>query len=190
MGRRAEILLVEDNPGDQILTVEALREGAWANPPHVVQDGEAALQFLHREGAFSHSPRPDLVILDLNLPKKDGREVLSEMKADPRLQRIPVVVLTSSSSKEDQTRTAALGADCFLTKPSELDAFFSVVRGIERFWTSLERVNFPNCERTPGVLGPGFDRRQSSSEHLYYLWILIVLSIVLMLTFANNVIVR
>lgn len=134
------ILLVEDNPGDVRLTVEALREGKVHNQLSVARDGVEALAFLRREGQFAEAPRPDVILLDLNLPKKDGREVLAEIKADERLRRIPVVVLTTSKAEEDILRSYALHANCYVTKPVDLEQFITVVRSIEDFWFSIVRL--------------------------------------------------
>ena len=137
-GRPVEILLVEDSPGDVRLTREALREGKVRNNLHVVRDGVEALAFLRREGdRFAECPRPDLVLLDLNLPKKDGREVLAEVKADERLRRIPVVVLTTSADERDVLRSYELQAACYITKPVDLDQFIAVVQSIEDFWLTI-----------------------------------------------------
>jgi len=134
------ILLVEDNPGDVRLTIEALREGKVHNHLSVARDGVEALAFLRQEGQFADSPRPDVILLDLNLPKKDGREVLAEVKADERLRRIPVVVLTTSKAEEDILRSYALHANCYVTKPVDLEQFITVVRSIEDFWFSIVRL--------------------------------------------------
>lgn len=134
------ILLVEDNPGDVRLTVEALREGKVHNQLRVARDGVEALAFLRQEGEFAEAPRPDVILLDLNLPKKDGREVLAEIKADERLRRIPVVVLTTSKAEEDILRSYALHANCYVTKPVDLEQFITVVRSIEDFWFSIVRL--------------------------------------------------
>jgi CheY-like chemotaxis protein len=134
------ILLVEDNPGDVRLTIEALREGKVHNQLSVARDGVEALAFLRQEGQFAESPRPDVILLDLNLPKKDGREVLAEIKADERLRRIPVVVLTTSKAEEDILRSYALHANCYVTKPVDLEQFITVVRSIEDFWFSIVRL--------------------------------------------------
>jgi len=136
-GRAVEILLVEDNPGDVRLIQEALRDGKVWNNPHVVSDGEAALDFVYRRGAFTEAPRPDLVLLDLNLPKKDGREVLATIKSDADLKRIPVVVLTTSKEEEDVLRAYNLAANCYVTKPVEFDQFMKVIRMIEDFWLTI-----------------------------------------------------
>ena len=141
--RPIEILLVEDNPGDVRLTVEALKEGKLRNHMSVAADGEEALAFLRRENGHAAAPRPDLVLLDLNLPRKDGREVLAEMKEDPDLRRIPVVILTTSKAEEDIARTYDLHANCYITKPVDLDQFITVVKSIESFWFSV--VSLPGA---------------------------------------------
>ena len=135
-----DILLVEDNPGDARLTREALAAGGVHNTLHDVRDGEQALAFLRREGAFRSAPTPDQILLDLNLPRRDGREVLEDMKADPSLKHIPVVVLTSSQADEDILRSYRLHANCFITKPRDLDELTAVLRGIEQFWFSLVKL--------------------------------------------------
>lgn len=132
-----DILLVEDNPGDARLAQEALKEGRIPSRLEVVADGVEAMSFLRREGAYSNAPRPQLVLLDLNLPRKDGRQVLAEMKADPDLRRIPVVVLTTSQADQDVTRSYDLHANCYITKPVDLDRFIAVVRSIEEYWCSI-----------------------------------------------------
>lgn len=139
-GRAIEILLVEDNLGYARLTLEALREARVSNHLSHVRDGVEALAFLRREGAFASAPRPDLILLDLNLPRKDGREVLSEIKSDERLRRIPVVVLTVSQAEEDILRAYNLNANCFITKPVDLDQFIKVVRSIENFWLATVKL--------------------------------------------------
>lgn len=138
--RPIELLLVEDNPGDVRLTREALAEGKVLTTLHVVEDGEQALAFLRREGRFAQAPRPDLVLLDLNLPRMDGREVLERIKADPSLRQIPVVVLTSSRAEEDVARTYDLHANCFIRKPVDLDQFLHVVRSVEDFWFTVVKL--------------------------------------------------
>jgi len=140
LGKVVEILLVEDNPGDVRLTQEALSEGKMHNRLHVVMDGEAAMAFLHREGEYADVPVPDLILLDLNLPKKDGREVLREIKEDESLRHIPVVVLTTSSADEDILRSYDLHANCYITKPVDFDRFISVVKSIEDFWLTIVRL--------------------------------------------------
>jgi len=132
-----EILMVEDNPGDVRLTLEALKEGKVRNNLHTVADGEEAMKFLRRQGAYSKVPRPDLVLLDLNLPKKNGREVLAEIKDDPDLKRIPVVILTVSKAEQDIIKSYNLHANCYITKPVNLEQFIQVVRSIEDFWLSI-----------------------------------------------------
>ena len=139
-GRPIQILLVEDNPGDVRLTIEALKEGKVSNTLSVARDGVEALSFLRREGPHGKAARPDLILLDLNLPKKDGREVLAEIKDDSSLRRIPVVVLTTSKAEEDILRTYDLHANCYITKPVDLDQFISVVRSIDDFWLSVVRL--------------------------------------------------
>lgn len=139
--RPVNILLVEDNPGDVRLTIEALRDAKVRNRLSVVGDGVEALRFLHREGQYADAPRPDLILLDLNLPKMDGREVLAAIKSDAELQTIPVVILTTSQAEQDILRSYALHANCYVTKPVDLDQFIHVVRSIEDFWLSI--VTFP-----------------------------------------------
>ena len=132
-----EILLVEDNPGDYRLTQEALREGKVYNNLYWAQDGVEALEFLRQRGRYSDVPRPDIVLLDLNLPKKDGREVLSEIKGDENLRSIPVVILTTSQAEEDVLRSYDLHANCYVTKPVDLEKFITVVQSIDRFWLNV-----------------------------------------------------
>jgi CheY-like chemotaxis protein len=132
-----EILLVEDNPGDVRLTIEALKEAKVCNCLHVVEDGVAATDFLYRKGEYASAPRPDLILLDLNLPKKNGREVLAEIKSDPALRAIPVVVLTTSQAEEDVLRAYALQANCYITKPVGFDQFANIVRAMEEFWLTI-----------------------------------------------------
>ncbi|MGH9627809.1 MAG: response regulator [Bryobacteraceae bacterium] len=135
-----KILLVEDNPGDVRLMREALGEGEVENELSVVENGEEALAFLHRKGRFDRAPRPDLIFLDLNLPKKDGREVLAEVKQDESLRRIPVVVLTTSEAERDVVKAYDLHANCYVKKPVDLDKFLSVVRACESFWLKTVRL--------------------------------------------------
>lgn len=135
-----EILLVEDNPGDVDLTREALEIGKLSNNLHVVDDGEEAMAFLRREGQYAKAPRPDLVLLDLNLPRKNGREVLAEIKSDENLKRIPVVILTTSKAEEDILKTYNLHANCYVTKPIDLDQFIKVVHAIEEFWLTIVKL--------------------------------------------------
>jgi chemotaxis family two-component system response regulator Rcp1 len=131
------ILLVEDNPGDADLAREALESSKMNNNLQVVNDGEKAMAFLRKEGPYSAAPRPDLILLDLNLPKKDGRQVLAEIKSDEGLKRIPVVILTTSRAEEDVLKTYNLHANCYITKPIDLNQFLHVVRSIEDFWLSI-----------------------------------------------------
>lgn len=132
-----EILLVEDNPGDVRLTIEALKEAKVINHLTVVRDGVEALAFLRRQDPYATAPRPHLIVLDLNLPKKDGREVLADIKADDTLKRIPVVVLTTSQDEQDVLKSYNLHANCYITKPVDLDQFVRVVRSIEDFWLGI-----------------------------------------------------
>jgi chemotaxis family two-component system response regulator Rcp1 len=132
-----EILLVEDNPGDVRLTKEALKEGKVYNNLHWAKDGVEALEFLQRRGKHAKAPRPDIILLDLNLPKKDGREVLSVIKRDDALKQIPVVVLTTSKAEEDVLKSYELHANCYVTKPVDLEKFIHVVQSIDRFWLSV-----------------------------------------------------
>ena len=132
-----EILLVEDDPGDVLMTKEALADAKMANELHVVSNGEEALAFLFREGEYADAPRPGLILLDLNLPRVDGREVLARIKADELLRRIPVVVLTTSEAEEDILRAYDLHANCYITKPVDLDQFIAVVQSIEDFWLTI-----------------------------------------------------
>jgi CheY-like chemotaxis protein len=137
IGRPIEILLVEDNPGDVRLTREALTANKVRNTLHVVADGVQALAFLRKQGKHANAPRPNLILLDLNLPKKDGREVLAEIKGDGNLRRIPVVVLTTSGAEEDILKAYDLNANCYVTKPVNFDSFIQVVKSIESFWVTI-----------------------------------------------------
>ncbi len=139
-GHVAEVLLVEDSPGDVRLTREALAEGKVRNNLNVVSDGVEAMAYLRREGKYANAVRPDIVLLDLNMPRKDGREVLAEMKADENLKRIPVVILTTSEAEQDIVRTYNLHANCYLTKPVDLDQFISIVRSVEDFWLTIVKL--------------------------------------------------
>jgi CheY-like chemotaxis protein len=138
--RPVEILLVEDNPGDVRLTKEALKEGTIRNHLNVASDGVEAMRYLRREGEHADATRPDLILLDLNLPKMDGREVLQAVKADPSLRQIPVVVLTSSAAEQDIVRAYDLHANCYVSKPVDLDQFIHVVKSIEDFWFSIVKL--------------------------------------------------
>jgi CheY-like chemotaxis protein len=138
--RPIEILLVEDSPSDADLTEEALSDGKVLNNLHWVADGVEALAFLQRQGKYADVPRPDLILLDLNLPKKDGRDVLAHIKADPSLKLIPVVVLTTSAAERDILKTYELHANCYVTKPIDLEQFISVVRLIEMFWLAVVKL--------------------------------------------------
>ena len=140
MDGTVEILLVEDNPADARLTREVFEGGRLSTHLNVGSDGEQALAFLRREGIYESAPRPKLVLLDLNLPRKDGREVLEELKRDSTLCRIPVIVLTTSAAQSDIMRAYELQANCFITKPLDLDEYFAVVRSIEDFWLATARL--------------------------------------------------
>ena len=135
-----EILLVEDNPDDADLTVDALREGRVRNRITVVDDGVKAMAYLRREGKYGGAPRPDLILLDLNLPRKNGREVLAEIKQDADLRRIPVVVMTSSDDEKDILAAYNLHVNCYVTKPVDLGQFLRVVKSIEHFWLSVVKL--------------------------------------------------
>jgi two-component system, chemotaxis family, response regulator Rcp1 len=135
-----DILLVEDNPGDVRLTKEALSDAKVLNRLTVAVDGLEALAALRREGRFANAPRPDIILLDLNLPRKDGRAVLAEIKKDPDLRRIPVIVLTTSKAEEDVLRTYDLHANCYIPKPLDLEQFITVVKSIEDFWFTVARL--------------------------------------------------
>lgn len=138
--KSVDILLVEDNPGDIRLTLEVMRESRIANTIYSVMDGVEALEFLRKSGNYSCMPKPDLILLDLNLPKKDGREVLAEIKTDDNLKSIPVVILTTSSADKDIFTTYNLHANCYITKPVDLDQFIKVIRSIEDFWLTIVKL--------------------------------------------------
>lgn len=140
-GRPIEILLVEDNPGDVRLTQEAFRQNKIRNKLNVVNDGEQALAYLRREGPYADAARPGLILLDLNLPRVDGREVLAQIKSDPELRHIPVVILTTSQAEEDIVKSYSLHANCYISKPVDLERFMHVVKEVEHFWLSV--VNLP-----------------------------------------------
>ena len=135
-----DILLVEDNPGDRRLTAEALKEAKIRNELHAVNDGEAAMAFLRRRGEYVGASRPGLILLDLNLPKMDGREVLKEIKQDPDLKSIPVVILTTSEAEEDIVRTYESHANCYITKPVDFEQFMKVVKSIQEFWVTIVQL--------------------------------------------------
>ena len=141
-----EVLLVEDSPGDVRLTREAFKDAKVHINMHVSSDGMQAMAFLKREGEHANAPRPDMILLDLNLPKKDGREVLEEIKESPTLKSIPVVILTTSASEEDILRSYRLHANCYITKPVDLDGFLKVVKSIDAFWLSV--VKLPHGARS------------------------------------------
>jgi chemotaxis family two-component system response regulator Rcp1 len=138
--RPIEIMLVEDNPADVRLTRETLKEGKVRNNLHLASDGVEALAWLRREGKYAHAVRPDMILLDLNLPKKDGRAVLAEIKSDPDLARIPVIVLTISQSEQDILEAYERRANCFISKPINLDEFIKVIRSIEDFWLTIVKL--------------------------------------------------
>lgn len=142
MSKSVEILLVEDSKGDVGLIEEVFEDAKIGNTLHIVEDGEEAIAFLRGEGQFSESPRPDIILLDLNLPKKDGREVLEEVKSDDELKNIPVVILTTSKAEEDILKSYNLHANAYITKPVDFDQFIKVVKSIESFW--LEIVKLPS----------------------------------------------
>lgn len=135
-----EVLLVEDDPGDELMTREAFEDNKIRNTLHVVRDGQEALDFLYRRGVYGDAPRPDLILLDLNLPKYDGRQVLEQIKQDPELSLIPVVVLTTSSAEEDILRSYKLHANAYVTKPVDLDQFIAAVRQIDEFFVTVVRL--------------------------------------------------
>lgn len=144
--RPAELLLVEDNPGDVRLTIEALKEGKVINNLTVVKDGEEAIAILRRQGQYANAARPDLILLDLNLPRKGGLEVLAEIKQDPDLKQIPVVVLTTSRAEQDVLGTYEMHANCYIVKPVDLNQFMNVVQSIGSFWLSLVMLP-PHAQR-------------------------------------------
>ncbi len=139
-GRAIEILLVEDDPGDELITREAFEHNKLKNNLHVAHDGEEGLDFLYQRGPYEGAPRPDLILLDLNLPKYDGRQLLEKVKSDPDLARIPVVVLTTSSAEEDILRSYELHANAYVTKPVDLDQFINAVRQIDEFFIQVVRL--------------------------------------------------
>lgn len=140
LGQNIEILLVEDNPGDIRLIVEVLKDGKLHNNLSVVEDGEQALAYLRREGSYHDAIVPDLILLDLNLPKINGNEVLAEIRQDPHLKHIPVIILTTSEAEQDILKAYDLHANCYITKPVNLDDFLTVVRSIENFWLTIVKL--------------------------------------------------
>ncbi|WP_338674954.1 response regulator [Streptomyces sp. SCSIO 30461] len=138
-----EVLLVEDDPGDELMTREAFEDNKIGNTLHVVRDGQEAIDFLYRKGEYSGAPRPDLILLDLNLPKYDGRQVLERVKADADLTHIPIVVLTTSSAEEDILRSYQLHASAYVTKPVDLERFISAIRKIDDFFVTVVRLPRP-----------------------------------------------
>jgi two-component system, chemotaxis family, response regulator Rcp1 len=138
--QKIEILLIEDNPGDVRLIRESLKDGKVCNNLTVVSDGEEALSLLYKEGQYENYPCPDLILLDLNLPRKDGREILAEIKSDPLLKHIPVVIITSSEAEQDIIKAYNLQANCYITKPVDLTQFIYVVRSIEDFWLTIVKL--------------------------------------------------
>jgi len=148
MPKLIEVLLIEDSPTDILMTQEALEEGRLLNQLHVVEDGAAALAFLRRQGQYATSPRPDLILLDLNLPRKSGQEVLAELKADEELKSIPVVILTTSKAEEDVVKSYGLHANCYITKPVRFESFNHVVRSIKHFWFTVVKLPASAREET------------------------------------------
>jgi chemotaxis family two-component system response regulator Rcp1 len=140
LGKPIDILLVEDNPGDARLALESLKESKIRNTLHWVQDGLDAMKFLHRQGKYENAPRADLILLDLNMPKMDGRKVLAEIKSDDDLKRIPVVIFTISKAEEDILKTYNLHANCYITKPLDLEQFSKVVKSIQDFWLTIVKL--------------------------------------------------
>ncbi|MGD0449475.1 MAG: response regulator [Candidatus Bathyarchaeia archaeon] len=135
-----DILLVEDNPGDVRLTKEALKDAKVLNEIYVAKDGVEAMEFLHRQGKFAQAPMPDMILLDLNLPRKDGREVLAEIKKDPKLKHIPVIILTTSKADEDIIKTYNLHANAYITKPVDLNRFVEIIHALEEFWFTIVKL--------------------------------------------------
>jgi two-component system, chemotaxis family, response regulator Rcp1 len=139
-----QILMVEDNDGDVFLTMKALKAAKISNSVDVVHDGVEALEYLRRQGKYASAPRPDLILLDLNLPRKDGRQVLAEIKPDPQLRSIPVVVLSSSGAEQDVVKSYDLHANCYIVKPVDFAGLMQVIQSIETFWLTL--VKLPRCD--------------------------------------------
>jgi two-component system, chemotaxis family, response regulator Rcp1 len=143
MVKPVEILLVEDNPVDVMITENAFNAGRVCNNLHVVEDGEEAMDFLHKRGKYSSAPSPEMILLDLNLPRMDGREVLAEVKGDPSLRHIPVIILTTSEDEKDICRSYELQANCFITKPVDMEQFTKALGRLEEFWFTLVRLPNP-----------------------------------------------
>lgn len=139
-GRAIDVLLIEDDPGDELITREAFEHNKLKNRLHVAHDGEEGLNYLYQRGSYEHAPRPDLILLDLNLPKYDGRQILQKIKSDPELCRIPVVVLTTSAAEEDILKSYKLHANAYVTKPVDLDQFMNAVRQIDEFFLQVVRL--------------------------------------------------
>jgi CheY-like chemotaxis protein len=152
--RAAEILLVEDNEADARLADEALKESGTSSRLHLVEDGIQAMEFLRQEGQYADAPRPDVVLLDLNMPRMDGREVLAAVKGDPDLRSIPIVILSTSSAERDVEETYDLHANCFITKPLELDRFIEVIHQIEQFWLNTVQLPTPPTKSAGGTTAP------------------------------------
>ncbi len=146
MPKIIDILLVDDDPGDVLLTRKALANGKIYNKLHVAEDGIEAMSFLRREGKFADAPRPELILLDLNMPRKDGRETLAEIKADDEFKGIPVVILTTSNADQDVAKSYNLQASCYITKPVDLEQFTKVVQSIKHFWLCV------NCSKSTGLV--------------------------------------
>jgi CheY-like chemotaxis protein len=163
-GDTVDILLVEDDSGDVELTREALRDSKLTLKLHVVEDGEKALQFMRREKPYEDMPRPDLVLLDLNLPRIDGREVLKIVKADEKLRDIPIVVVTTSDAEADIVRSYNLGANCYITKPIGLDQFLNVVKALEDFWFTV--VKLPSGKQAGSLFLPRPEGPQTGPSKL------------------------
>jgi chemotaxis family two-component system response regulator Rcp1 len=140
VGKPVDILLVEDNPGDVRLTKEALRDAKVCNKIFVAKDGVEAMEFLRKEGSFADMPMPDIILLDLNLPRKDGREVLAEIKRDPKLKHIPVAILTSSKADEDILKAYNFHANCYITKPVDINGFVHIMHSLEEFWFTIVKL--------------------------------------------------
>jgi CheY-like chemotaxis protein len=155
MTKRLHVLLVEDNPADADLTSETIMTGETEIDLSIVKDGVEALEFLRREGIYAGVGRPDMVLLDLNLPRKDGRQVLACIKDDEDLRRIPVVVLTSSDADKDVVSSYQLGANCYVTKPGDLSEYRTIIRTVENFWLSIAKLPPPNGRTFPETIGHG-----------------------------------